>query len=165
MKFTNFFRIAFQENSYGQLLLKVYEILEHWCSHFFPLKVLCYLQSEEIWVAVLQNKYMFAKNYHLHWIAGRANILRQYIMYILWAWLLRFLSYVISKTSIQPLVVKKNWTNFCCIVLLHLWAQKLCLRFLKSYFKLEILIFLPFVASTKNLLFWRKEHQRCLRTP
>ena len=25
---------------------------------------------------------MFAKNYHLHWIAGRANILSKYIIYI-----------------------------------------------------------------------------------
>ena len=25
---------------------------------------------------------MFAKNYHLHWTASRANILRQYIIYI-----------------------------------------------------------------------------------
>ena len=25
---------------------------------------------------------MFAKNYHLHWIAGRANILSKYIVYI-----------------------------------------------------------------------------------
>ena len=37
------------------------------------LKVLCYLQSEKIWVV---------KNYHLHWIAGRANILSKYITYI-----------------------------------------------------------------------------------
>ena len=46
----------------------------------------------------------------------------------------------------QLLVVKKFWTNFCCIVLLYLWAQKVCLRFLKSNFKLEILIFLSFVV-------------------
>ena len=42
---------------------------------------------------------------------------------------------------------KKFWNNFCCIVLLFVWSQKVCLRFLKSYFKLEILIFLPFVVS------------------
>ena len=45
-------------------------------------KVLCYLQSEKIWAAFLQNYYMFAKNYYLHWIAGRANILSKYIIYI-----------------------------------------------------------------------------------
>ena len=39
------------------------------------------------------------------------------------------------------LLVKTFSTNFCCIVLLYLWAQNVCLRFLKSYFKLEILIF------------------------
>ena len=47
----------------------------------------------------------------------------------------------------QLLVVKKFWTNFCSIVLLYLWAQKLRLKFLKSNFKLEILIFLSFVVS------------------
>ena len=46
------------------------------------IKVLCYLESEKIWVVVLQNWYMFAKNYHLHWIAGKANILGKYILYI-----------------------------------------------------------------------------------
>ena len=45
-------------------------------------KVLCYLQSEKISVVVLQNRYMFAENYHLRWIAGRANILSKYIIYI-----------------------------------------------------------------------------------
>ena len=33
--------------------------------------VLCYFQS----------RYMFTKNYHLHWIVGRANILSKYIIY------------------------------------------------------------------------------------
>ena len=45
------------------------------------------------------------------------------------------------------LLLKNFWTNFCYIVLLYLWVQKVCLRFLKSYFKLEILIFLSFVVS------------------
>ena len=49
--------------------------------------------------------------------------------------------------KLQLLVVKKNWNNFCCITLLFVWAQKVCLRFLKSYFKLKILIFLSFVVS------------------
>ena len=46
----------------------------------------------------------------------------------------------------QLLVVKKFWINFCSIVLLYLWAQKLRLKFLKSNFRLEILIFLSFVV-------------------
>ena len=68
--------------------------------------------------------------------------------------------------KLQLLVGKKFWTNFCCIVLLYLWTQKACLRFLKSYFRLEILIFLSFVVSflvemlSKKPLFWRKKHQR-----
>ena len=49
--------------------------------------------------------------------------------------------------KLQLLAVKKIWSNFYCIVLLFAWAQKLCLIFLKSYFKLEILIFLSFVVS------------------
>ena len=38
MNFTNFFRVAFYQNSTGWLLLKVCEISEHWCSHFSPFK-------------------------------------------------------------------------------------------------------------------------------
>ena len=49
--------------------------------------------------------------------------------------------------KLQLLVVKKFLTYFWCILILYLWAQKVCLRFLKSYFKLEILIFLSFVVS------------------
>ena len=46
------------------------------------------------------------------------------------------------------LMIKKFWNNFCCIVLLFVWARKVCLRFLKSCYKLEILIFfLSFVVS------------------
>ena len=48
---------------------------------------------------------------------------------------------------------KKTWNNFCTIVLLFVRAQKKCLRFLKSYFKLEILIFLSFVISVLLDLF------------
>ena len=32
---------------------------------------------------------------------------------------------------------KKILNNFCCSVLLFVWAWKVCLRYLKSYFKLE----------------------------
>ena len=40
------------------------------------------------------------KNYHLHWIAGRANIVSKYIIiFQFWVWLLGLLSHVISKTS------------------------------------------------------------------
>ena len=49
--------------------------------------------------------------------------------------------------QLQPLVVKTFWTNFCCIVLLYLLVQKVCLRFLKSYFKLEISTFFTFMVS------------------
>ena len=49
--------------------------------------------------------------------------------------------------KLQLLDVKRFWTNFCWIVLLYLWAQKVCLTFLKSFFKLEILVFLSFIVS------------------
>ena len=44
---------------------------------------------------------MFAKNYHLHWIAGRTDIHSKCIKHIFkfWAWLLQFRYYVISKNS------------------------------------------------------------------
>ena len=56
-------------------------------------------------------------------------------------------SFLCYFQKLQLLVVRKFWTNFCCTVLLYLWAQKVCLSFLKSYFKLEILIILSFVVS------------------
>ena len=48
--------------------------------------------------------------------------------------------------KLQLLVVKKFEKKICCLVLLFVWAQKVCLRFLKYYFKLEISIFLSFVV-------------------
>ena len=48
--------------------------------------------------------------------------------------------------KLQLLVVKKISNNFCSIALLFVWAQKVCLRFLKSYLKIRIL-FLSFVVS------------------
>ena len=47
----------------------------------------------------------------------------------------------------QLLAIKNFWNNFYCIVLLFVWAQKVCRRHLKSYFKLEVLIFLSFMVS------------------
>ena len=49
--------------------------------YYLFFKALCYLQSEEIRVVVLQNEYIFAKSYYLHYNAGRANILYKYIIY------------------------------------------------------------------------------------
>ena len=77
-----------------------------------------------------------------------ANILSKYMIYI-------FFNFGRGFCGIFPMLFpkvpasccKKFWTDFCCIVLLYLWAQKACPRFLKSYFKLEILIFLSFVVS------------------
>ena len=34
-------------------------------------------------------------------------------------------------------MVKNFWTNFCCADLLFVWAQKVCVRFLKFLFQTE----------------------------
>ena len=65
------------------------------------------------------------KNYHLHWIAGRATMLCQYLIYIFSILGVGFS--VLSLCYFQKLqlfVVKKFWNSFCCIVLLFVWAQK-----------------------------------------
>ena len=87
---------------------------------------------------------MFGKNYHLHWIAGKADILSKYIIYI-FLYVYTCFFPVISKSS--SLLLKKFGTDFCCMVLLHLWALKVCLRFVKSDSKLETLILSSFLVS------------------
>ena len=88
---------------------------------------------------------------------GRNNIFCKYNIHIFSnldvAFAVPFLCYL---QKLQLLVIKTIWNNFCCIVLLFVWAQKVCLRFLKSYFKLEILIFLSFAVSFLVDMFnWR----------
>ena len=87
------------------------------CMYF---KLLCYLQNEKIWVVVLQNQYMFAKNYQLHWIASTSNILRKYLMYIFFQfWSVAFaVPFLYDFQKLQLLGIKKIYNNFCCIVLL-----------------------------------------------
>ena len=100
--------------------------------------------SNWIYFVVIERK----KIYHLHWIANRGNILRKYIIYIFFNFGHGFCSsFPLVFPKLQLLVVKQFWTNFCCIVLLHLWAQKASLRFLKPYFNLEMLVFLSLVVS------------------
>ena len=48
---------------------------------------------------------------------------------------------------LQLLAIKTFWNNSYCIVLLFVWAQKVCRWFSKSYFRLEIFIFLSFVVT------------------
>ena len=89
------------------------------------------------------------KSYHLHWIVGRANILSKYIIYIFFNFGCGFFgsfTMLFSKDPIFRTNLKNFWTNFCCILLLYLWARKVCLRISKFYFKLEVLIFLSFVV-------------------
>ena len=51
--------------------------------------------------------------------------------------------------KLQLLMIKIFWNNFWCIVLQFVWAQKVCLRFLNSYFKVDILIILFFVVLSR----------------
>ena len=91
--------------------------------HFYDaFKVLCYLQSEEIWIAVLRNWYIFGKRFHLHLIVGKAYIICKYISY-------RYFQ------KLQLLEITKFWNNFYCIVLLFVWAQKACLRIFEILFQ------------------------------
>ena len=84
---------------------------------------------------------MFAKNYHFHWIARRANILYKYLIYIFFNFGRGFSDpFLYYFQKLKLLAIKKFWNNFCCIALLFVWDRKACLRFLKSYFKLEIYI-------------------------
>ena len=73
---------------------------------FYLVKVLCYLQSEKILVVFLQNLYMFAKNYHLHWIAGRAYIISKYIIYI-------FFNFQRAFCGSFPMLFPKAPTSCC----------------------------------------------------
>ena len=81
---------------------------------------------------------------HLRWIAGRTNIIFCYFSNFGHGFRGPFFMLFLKAPTFCR---KKFWNNFCSIALLFVWAQKVCLRFLKSYFKLEILIFLPFMVS------------------
>ena len=106
-------------------------------------EVLCYLQNEKTWVVEnflqktttcigLQAEQIFSIKI---WYTYFSNFGHGFCV-----------PFPYYSQNLQPLVVKKIWNSLCCIVLLFVWAQKLCLRFLKSYFKLEVLIFLSFVV-------------------
>ena len=105
-------------------------------------KLLCCFQDEKIWVVILQNQKKLQDCRQSQYSLQIYNI----HIFQFWAWILRFLFYVVSKSS-SFMWLKKNRNNFSCIALLFVWVQKMCLRFLKSYFKVEIFICLPFVVS------------------
>ena len=111
---------------------------------------------------------MFAKNYHLHWIAGTANILSKYIIYIFFNFGRGFFTFpfLCYFQKLQLLDVKIFWTNFCCIVLLYLWAQKVS-QILKILFQTGgINIFVLFgvffsrYIQLKSSFSDQKKHQR-----
>ena len=83
-------------------------------------------------------------------LLAEQNILCKYLIHIFfqfWAWLFLAVPFLCYFQKLQLLLIKKFWKIFCCTFLLFVWAQKACLRFLKSYFRLEILIFLSFEVS------------------
>ena len=85
---------------------------------------MCYLQDEKMWVVVLQNSYIFARNCRLHWIEGRTNILSNNLIYIFSNFGVAFtIFFLYSFQKLQLLVVNKFWNNFCCNILLFVWAQ------------------------------------------
>ena len=64
-------------------------------------KVLCYLQSEKI--ESFYKIYIFVKKYHLHWTAGRANILCKDIIYDTYD-IFSAIIYIIYNTRIFPIL-------------------------------------------------------------
>ena len=115
-------------------------------------KVLCYLQSEEIWIAVLRNWYIFGKSFHLHLIVGKAYIICKYISY-------RYFQ------KLQLLEITKFWNNFYCIVLLFVWAQKACLRIFEILFQsanINIFVLLGvFFGGYNQLKSFAHEKKQC----
>ena len=121
--------------------------------HFYDaFKVLCYLQSEEIWIAVLRNWYIFGKRFHLHLIVGKAYIICKYISY-------RYFQ------KLQLLEITKFWNNFYCIVLLFVWAQKACLRIFEILFQsanINIFVLLGvFFGGYNQLKSFAHEKKQC----
>ena len=88
------------------------------------------------------------KTYHLHWMASRANIVCKYLIHIYFFNIGRgfrcFFSMFFSRSS--NFLSKKSFVIIFSALNFYLYDRKKCLRFLKSYFKLEI-IFLSFVLS------------------
>ena len=110
---------------------------------------------------------IFTKNYHLHWAAGRANILSNYIIYIFStlgvAFAVPFWCYF---QKLQLLVVKIFEQIFCCIALLYLWAQKVS-QFFKILFQIGDInifvlrgIFFSRYVQLKSSFSDEKKHQR-----
>ena len=103
---------------------------------YLSVKVLCYIQSEKMWVIVLQNQHMFTKTSTWNELQTEqkisVNIWYTYFFNFGHCFC-GFFSMLFPKAPTY--CGKKNWNNFCCID---------CFRFLKSYFKLETLISLSF---------------------
>ena len=72
----------------------------------------------------------------LSWIADRANIICKYTTYIFFSFGCGFCGFFSMLFVKAPASCgKKKLNNFCWIVLSFVWAQKVCLRFLKILFQ------------------------------
>ena len=77
----------------------------------------------------------------------------QHIFFHFWAWF--YSSFYMLFPEAPASCGKKNEIIFAAFYF-YLWAQKVCLMFLISYFKLEILIFLSFMLSfLLDLFSWK----------
>ena len=70
-----------------------------------------------------------------------------------WVWLLRYLSYVVSKSSSFLKIFEPSFPALC----FYIWAQKVCLKFLKYYVLCSVL-FSRYV-QLKSSFFDKKKHQ------
>ena len=79
-----------------------------------------------------------------HWIPDKLDIIWQYITYIFFSILdvASAISFLCYFKKLQLLLVKKIQCTSICM-----YTKRKCLIFFKPYFRLEILIFLSFVAS------------------
>ena len=94
------------------------------------------------------------KNYCMHWIAGRANIIYIYICHICYIYVIyiQFCEWGLLFAVPFFFVISKSssflwWKNFAALYFYLYELKKWFPRFLKSCFKLEILLFLYFVVS------------------
>ena len=113
---------------------------------------------------------MFAKNYHLHWIAGRANIISKDMVYI-------FFNFGRGCYGSFPMLFPKAPASCCKNILnqffLHCISVFMSSKIMYQIFKIlfhtgEIdifvlsgVVFFSKYIQLKSFFLWRKEHQRC----
>lgn len=113
------------------------------------LRYVATFQSECLGQYNAKSWHVWKREFNLDWIFDTSNILNNYYCYYFMV-ILDAVFIVPSQYSflkLQLYVLKKLWNDFCCIVFLFPSAWKTCLTFSKSFFELEILMFLPIRVS------------------